>query len=231
MGGLPPIKQLAGCGEVSILIAALMLSVMTAVKESWSEERGVYISIGFGFLGFLALHNVLRGFVFQWVRLEAQRVLFKWSIRVGAVVYVLAIIGVPSYYALGKTMANSTLAKYKAEGEAEGWSYDINDYIGEPPPDEENYFMTKPFSAFLYTQKKRENRSIKILSLSVSWSRSWKRKCFPLTAYKGGAPSTLEILLNNFGWVGSMGFSEDKKPRSKAATGKCLINTSPSSMA
>ena len=41
----------------------------------------------------------------------------------------------------------------------------------------------------------------------------------------------VEILLNNSGWVGSMGFSEDKTPRSKAATRKCLISTSPSSMA
>ena len=185
MGGLQPIKPLAGCGEVSILIAALMLSVMTAVKESWSEERGVYISIGFGFLGFLALHNVLRGFVFQWVRLEAQRVLFKWSIRVGAVVYVLAIIGVPSYYALGKTMANSTLAKYKAEGEAEGWSYDINDYIGEPPPDEENYFMTKPFSAFLYTQKKGEKAVYQNPVIKRELESVLEKKVFPTHRIQG----------------------------------------------
>ena len=50
-------------------------------------------------------------------------------------------------------MANSALAKYKAASEAEGWSYDINDYIGEVPADDENFYMAKPFSGFLYTMK------------------------------------------------------------------------------
>ena len=52
MGGLQPIKPLAGCGEVSILIAALMLSVMLSVKESWSGERGGSFPSGLASLAF-----------------------------------------------------------------------------------------------------------------------------------------------------------------------------------
>ena len=97
----------------------------------------------------------------------------------------LAIIGVPSYYALGKTMANSTLAKYKAEGEAEGWSYDINDYIGEPPPVEENYFMTKPFSAFLYTQKKGEKAVYQNPVIKRELESVLEKKVFPTHRIQG----------------------------------------------
>ncbi|SVA63675.1 uncharacterized protein METZ01_LOCUS116529, partial [marine metagenome] len=50
------------------------------------------------------------------------------------------------------TKAYTTWQEYKAASQAEGWHYDIADYIGEIP-DEENFFMTKPFSGLLYTQE------------------------------------------------------------------------------
>ncbi|MEC8973104.1 MAG: hypothetical protein VX509_04235, partial [Verrucomicrobiota bacterium] len=45
-----------------------------------------------------------------------------------------------------------TWEEYKAASQAEGWHYDIAKYIVEVP-DEENFFMAKPFSGFLYTMK------------------------------------------------------------------------------
>ena len=152
MGGLQPIKSLRGTGEMSFLIGAAMLSVAFLIGETWGNERDLYVAIGFGLLGFLALHHVMRGFISRWVHDSIQRFLFKWTVRGVPTLIVLAIIGVSAYYALGKTMANSALAKYKATSEAEGWHYDFKDYVGEAPADEENFFMAKPFSGSLYTQ-------------------------------------------------------------------------------
>ena len=45
-----------------------------------------------------------------------------------------------------------TWEEYKAASQAEGWHYDIAKYVVEVP-DEENFFMAKPFSGFLYTMK------------------------------------------------------------------------------
>jgi len=153
VGGLQPIKPLRGSGEMAFLIGAAMLSVVFLIGETRGNERSLYVAIGFGVLGFLTLHHVMRGFVSRWVRDSVQRFLFKWTVRGVPALIVLAIVGVSAYYALGKTMANSALAKYKATSEAEGWSYDINDYVGEVPADDDNFFMAKPFNGFLYTQK------------------------------------------------------------------------------
>ena len=48
--------------------------------------------------------------------------------------------------------AYATWQEYKAASQAEGWHYDFADYIDEIP-DEENFFMAKPFSGLLYTQE------------------------------------------------------------------------------
>ena len=153
VGGLQPIKPLRGSGEMSFLIGAAMLSVAFLIGETETYEQDPYVIIGLILLGILALHHVMRGFVSRWVRDSVQRFLFKWTVRGVPALIVLAIAGVSTYYALGKSMANSALAKYKATSEAEGWSYDFNDYVGEVPADDDNFFMAKPFSGFLYTQK------------------------------------------------------------------------------
>jgi hypothetical protein len=153
MGGLQPIKPLRGTGEMSFLIGAAMLSVAFLIGETRGDERNLYVVIGFGVLSFLALHNVMRGFVSRWVRHSVQQFLFKWTVRGVPALIALAIVGVSAFYGLGKTMANSALAKYKAASKAEGWSYDINDYVGEVPADDDNFYMAKPFSGFLYTMK------------------------------------------------------------------------------
>ena len=48
--------------------------------------------------------------------------------------------------------AYATWEEYKAASQAEGWHYDIAEYVGDVP-DEENFFMAKPFSGLLYTQE------------------------------------------------------------------------------
>ena len=153
MAALQPIKPLRGSGEMSFLIGAAMLSVAFLIGETRGNERSLFASVGFLLLGILALHHVVRGFVSRWVRDSVQRFLFKWTVRGVPALIVLAIVGVSAFYAVGKTMAKSALAEYKAASETEGWSYDINDYIGEVPADDENFFMAKPFSGFLYTMK------------------------------------------------------------------------------
>ena len=47
----------------------------------------------------------------------------------------------------------SAWEEYKAASEAEGWKYGLKDYIGEIPPDDENFCMAKPFSGYLITQE------------------------------------------------------------------------------
>jgi len=184
VGGLQPIKPLRGSGEMSFLIGAAMLSVAFLIGEAETYEQDPYVIIGFILLGILALHHVVRGFVSRWVRDSVQRFLFKWTVRGVPALIVLAIVGVSTYYALGKTMANSALAKYKATSEAEGWSYDINDYIGELPADEENFYMAKPFNSFLYTQKVGEkpvylNPNIKTNIEEVMDMRVFPRRRIP----------------------------------------------------
>ena len=53
-----------------------------------------------------------------------------------------------------KTTAKTyaTWQEYKAASQAEGWHYDIAEYVGDVS-DEENFFMAKPFSGLLYTQQ------------------------------------------------------------------------------
>ena len=46
----------------------------------------------------------------------------------------------------------ATWEEYKAASQAEGWHYDVAEYVGDVP-DEENFFMAKPFSGLLYTQQ------------------------------------------------------------------------------
>ena len=80
------------------------------------------------------------------------------------------------------------MAKYKAASEAEGWSYDINDYIGEVPADDDNFFMAKPFSGFLYTQKVGEkpvylNPTIKTNIEAVIGRRVSPRRRIPEKPY------------------------------------------------
>jgi hypothetical protein len=152
VGDLQPIKPLRGTGEMSFLVGAGMLSMVFLIQENPDNKGLFYNAVEFGLI-FLAFHHVTRGFVSRWVRDSVQRFLFKWTVRGVPALIALAIIGVSAFYGLGKTMANSALAKYKAASEAEGWSYDINDYIGEVPADDENFYMAKPFSGFLYTMK------------------------------------------------------------------------------
>jgi len=152
VGDLQPIKPLRGTGEMSFLVGAGMLSMVFLIQENPDNKGFFYNAVEFG-LCFLAFHHVTRGFVSRWVRDSVQRFLFKWTVRGVPALIALAIVGVPTYYAVGKKAAKSALAKYKATSEAEGWSYDINDYIGEDPADDENFFMAKPFSGFLYTMK------------------------------------------------------------------------------
>ncbi|MBC8244800.1 MAG: ankyrin repeat domain-containing protein [Verrucomicrobia bacterium] len=200
-GGLPPVKPLRGSGEMSFLIGTAMLSVAILIGETRGDERSLFVAIGFGLLGFLALHHVMRGFVSRWVRDSVQRFLFKWTVRGVPALIALAIVGVSAYYALGKTMANSALAKYKAASEAEGWSYDINDYIGEVPADDENFFMAKPFSGFLYTQNVGEkavylNPSIKTNVEAILDLRVFPRRRIPEKPY--GASITKIVHLGDF---------------------------------
>ena len=151
VGDLQPIKPLRGTGEMSFLVGAGILSMVFLIQENPNRKGLFDNAVQFGLI-FLAFHHVTRGFVSRWVRDSVQRFLFKWTVRGVPSLIVLAIIGVSAYYALGKTMAKSALAKYKAASEAEGWHYTLKDYVGEAPTDEENFFMAKPFSGFLYTQ-------------------------------------------------------------------------------
>ena len=65
----------------------------------------------------------------------------------------LAVIGVLGYYLVGGWMGARTWAKHKAAGEADGWKYRMEDYIGEIPADDDNFFKARPFNALLHTHE------------------------------------------------------------------------------
>ena len=65
----------------------------------------------------------------------------------------LALICVLGYYPVGGWTGARAWAKHKAAGEANGWKYSMEDYIGEIPADDDNFFMAKPFNALLFTQE------------------------------------------------------------------------------
>ena len=65
----------------------------------------------------------------------------------------LAVVGVLGYYLIGGWTGARAWAKHKATGESNGWKYSMEDYIGEIPADDDNFFMAKPFNALLFTQE------------------------------------------------------------------------------
>ena len=114
-----------------------------------------------------ALGAVIPGLVYAFpVNLIAALTQFGWKERKGIFHRVtvrlswcgvglvgLAVIGVLGYYLIGGWLGARAWAKHKAAGEADGWKYRMEDYIGEIPADDENFFMAKPFNALLYTQE------------------------------------------------------------------------------
>ena len=65
----------------------------------------------------------------------------------------LAVVGVLGYYLIGGWMGARAWAKHKAAGVADGWKYSMEEYIGEIPADDDNFFMAKPLNALLFTQE------------------------------------------------------------------------------
>ncbi|MBT5311288.1 MAG: hypothetical protein HOL38_06860, partial [Verrucomicrobia bacterium] len=75
---------------------------------------------------------------------------FSWC---GVGLVGLALICVLGYYLVGGWTGARAWANHKAAGEADGWKYRMEDYIGEIPADDDNFFMAKPFNALLFTQE------------------------------------------------------------------------------
>jgi hypothetical protein len=87
---------------------------------------------------------------------EKQTVFHRVAVRLswcGVGLVGLAVICVLGYYPIGGWTGARAWAKHKATGEADGWKYRMEDYIGEIPADDENFFMAKSFNALLYTQE------------------------------------------------------------------------------
>ncbi|MBT4900309.1 MAG: hypothetical protein HON54_00135, partial [Verrucomicrobia bacterium] len=80
VGDLQPIKPLLGTGEMSFLVGAGMLSMVSLIQENPDNKGIFYNAVEFGLI-FLAFHHVTRGFVSRWVRDSVQRFLFKWTVR------------------------------------------------------------------------------------------------------------------------------------------------------
>ena len=127
---------------------------------------------GIGWYGFRtdeagALGAVIPGLAYAFpVNLIAALTQFGWKERKGTFHRVavrfswcgvglvgLALICVLGYYLVGGWTGARAWAKHKAAGEADGWKYRMEDYIGEIPADDDNFFMAKPFNALLFTQE------------------------------------------------------------------------------
>jgi hypothetical protein len=127
---------------------------------------------GIGWYGFRtdeagALGAVIPGLAYAFpVNLIAALTQFGWKERKGTFHRVavrfswcgvglvgLALICVLGYYLVGGWTGARAWANHKAAGEADGWKYRMEDYIGEIPADDDNFFMAKPFNALLFTQE------------------------------------------------------------------------------
>ena len=127
---------------------------------------------GIGWYGFRtdeagAMGAVIPGLAYAFpVNLIAALTQFGWKERKGTFHRVavrlswcgvglvgLALICVLGYYLVGGWTGARAWAKHKAAGEANGWKYSMEDYIGGIPADDDNFFMAKPFNALLFTQE------------------------------------------------------------------------------
>jgi len=54
----------------------------------------------------------------------------------------------------GKEEASAKWAKHKASRTQEGWNYEMSDYHGSPPPEEDNFYMAEPFKGYLMGSSK-----------------------------------------------------------------------------
>ena len=146
----------------------------------------------------------------------------------------------------------SAWEEYKAASEAEGWKYNFKDYIGEIPPDDENFCMAKPFSGYLITQEIGEekiylNPIIKeqfdaTMNLSLSLRRARKnnymdwggfvkqlrleasrtRDKHKLMLVKGNNEEVLKKYFNQF-----EGFISEIESQRDQKTGNCIVLYSP----
>jgi uncharacterized protein len=130
------------------------------------------IGSGIGWYGFDTDEAIELGFVIMFfayalpVNLVGALTQFGWAERLGVFrrvilrlswcgvgLLALAVLGGVGYYLIGGWMGARAWAKHKAVGEADGWKYRMEDYIGEIPADDDNFFMAKPFNALLFTQE------------------------------------------------------------------------------
>ena len=141
---LLPVSLLRETGAVSLLVGALMVSIVLLIADARRDERDWYIIMGFILLSLNSAYLFIRGFVLRWISDSTRLLLRRWTPRMGIALVLLLLAWVVNGW-----LAKRMWTQHKAAGEAEGWKYSMEDYIGEIPANEENFFMAMPFSVYM----------------------------------------------------------------------------------
>ena len=140
---LLPTSLLREVGAVSFLAGAAMVSIVVLLGEANRGDRDGYIFYGYALLFLNSAYLFIRGFVLRWISEAARLLINRWTPRMGVVLVLLLLAWVANGW-----LAERMWDQHKAAGEAEGWKYNREHYIGELPANENNFFMALPFNVY-----------------------------------------------------------------------------------
>ena len=138
-----PSDLLREAGAVSFLAGAAMVSIVVLLADANRNDRDGYIFYGYVLLFLNSAYLFIRGFFLRVITEEARLFICRWTPRMGVVLVLLLLAWVANGW-----LAKRMWIQHKAAGEAEGWKYDREHYIGKIPADEDNFFMALPFNVY-----------------------------------------------------------------------------------
>ena len=138
-----PSSLLREAGAVSFLAGAAMVSIVVLLADAQRNDRDEYIFYGYALLFLNTVYLFIRGFFLRMISEAARLFIRRWTPRMGVVLVLLLLAWVANGW-----LAKRMWIQHKAVGEAEGWVYNREHYIGKIPADEDNFFMALPFNVY-----------------------------------------------------------------------------------
>ena len=138
-----PSDLLREAGAVSFLTGAAMVSITALLADAQRNDSDEYIFYAYALLFLNTVYLFIRGFFLRMITEETRMFIRRWTPRMGVVLVLLLLAWVANGW-----LAKRMWIQHKAAGEAEGWKYDREHYIGNIPADENNFFMALPFIVY-----------------------------------------------------------------------------------
>ena len=140
-----PSSLLREAGAVSFLAGAAMVSIVVLLADAQRNDRDEYIFYGYALLFLNTVYLFIRGFFLRMISEAARLFIRRWTPRMGVVLVLLLLAWVANGW-----LAKRMWIQHKAAGEADGWKYNREHYIGNIPANEDNFFMALPFYVYAY---------------------------------------------------------------------------------